>query len=93
MVTGPVVLINKGPVVPNSLRPRVIDHFHTGHPGFNTMCIRLSHSLYWPSYKEEDLTKANLFCPTCMTYAPSNPRHAPPPVPFGSVIPLPECCL
>ena len=89
-VTGPVVLINERPVVPKPLRSRVIDHFHAGHPGLNTMCIRLSHSLYWPSYKE-DLTKAKLSCPTCMAYAPSNPAIPPsPPVapeyPFQSVV-------
>ena len=79
MVTGPVVLINERPVVPMSLGPRVIDYFHAGHPGLNTMCIRLSHSLYLPSYKE-DLTKAKLSCPTCMAYAPSSPTM--PPVPL-----------
>ena len=89
-VTGPVVLINERPVVPKPLRSRVIDHFHAGHPGLNTMCIRLSHSLYWPSYKE-DLTKAKLSCPTCMAYAPSTPAMPPsPPVapeyPFQSVV-------
>ena len=70
-VTGPVVLISERPVVPKSLRSRVLDHFHAGHPGLSTMCIRLSNSLYWPNYKE-DLIRSKLSCTTCMAKAPSN---------------------
>jgi hypothetical protein len=45
---GPVVLINDRPVVPVSLRPSVVNHLHTGHPGLSTMCQRMDSSLYWP---------------------------------------------
>ena len=87
---GPVVLINDRPVVPKALRPRAVDHFHSGHPGLSTMCLRLSSSLYWPDYKE-DLLKAKLSCTTCMATAPSNPAMPPqPPVapqyPFQSIV-------
>ena len=87
---GPVVLLNDRPVVPKALRPRAVDHFHSGHPGLSTMCQRLSSSLYWPDYKQ-DLTNAKLSCTTCMTIAPSNPAMPPqPPVapeyPFQSIV-------
>ena len=70
-VTGPVVLINERPVVPESLRSKVLDHLHAGHPGLITICIRLSDSLYWPNYME-DLIRSKLSCKTCMAKAPSN---------------------
>ena len=87
---GPVVLINDRPVIPKGLRSRAVDHFHSGHPGLSTMCLRLSSSLYWPDYKA-DLLKAKLSCTTCMTMAPSNPAMPPqPPVapqfPFQSIV-------
>ena len=87
---GPVVLINDRPVIPKALRSRAVDHFHSGHPGLSTMCLRLSSSLYWPDYKT-DLLKSKLSCTTCMTIAPSNPSMPPqPPVapqyPFQSVV-------
>ena len=87
---GPVILVNDRPLVPKSLRARVIDHLHAGHPGLSTMCQRLSSSLYWPNYRE-DLTTAKLRCSTCTRIAPSNPTMPPrPPVapqyPFQSVV-------
>ena len=87
---GPVVLVHDRPVVPKSLRTRVMDHIHAGHPGLSTMCQRLSRSLYWPNYRD-DLTKAKLNCSTCLKIAPSNPAMPPrPPVapqyPFQSVV-------
>ena len=87
---GPVVLINDRPVVPKALRPRIIDHYHAGHPGLSTMCQRLSSSLYWPDYKD-DLTKSKLSCTTCMSIAPSNPAMPPKPpaapeYPYQSVV-------
>ena len=87
---GPVVLVNERPVIPKSLRARVIDHVHAGHPGLSTMCQRLASTLYWPNYRD-DLTRAKLSCPTCVRIAPSNPAMPPrPPVspqfPFQSVV-------
>ena len=87
---GPVILVNERPLVPQSLRARVVDHIHAGHPGLSTMCQRLSASLYWPNYRE-DLMRAKLSCPTCVKIAPSNPSLPPrPPVspqyPFQSVV-------
>ena len=87
---GPVVLINERPVIPKSLRSRIVDHVHAGHPGLSTMCHRLSSALYWPNYKE-DLVRAKLNCPTCIKIAPSNPAMPPrPPVapvyPFQSIV-------
>ena len=84
---GPVVLINDRPL---AMRPRIIDHYHAGHPGLSTMCQRLSSSLYWPDYKD-DLTKSKLSCTTCMSIAPSNPAMPPnppaaPEYPFQSVV-------
>ena len=90
MTVGPVVLLNDRPVVPQSLRARVIDHLHAGHPGLSTMCDRLASSLYWPDYKA-DLTKSKLSCTTCRISAPSNPALPPSPptaplYPFQSVV-------
>ena len=87
---GPVVLVNERPVIPKSLRSRIVDHVHAGHAGLSTMCQRLSTTLYWPNYKE-DLMHAKLNCPTCIKIAPSNPAMPPrPPVapvyPFQSVV-------
>ena len=87
---GPIILVNDRPLIPKSLRARVIDHLHAGHPGLSTMCQRLSSSLYWPNYRE-DLTTAKLCCATCTRIAPSNPSMPPrPPVapqyPFQSVV-------
>jgi hypothetical protein len=87
---GPVVLINDRPVIPRSLRPRVIDHLHSGHPGLSTMCQRMASSLYWPDYKL-DLTKSKLSCSTCRSTAPSNPALPPSPpstpmYPFQSIV-------
>ena len=87
---GPVILVNDRPLIPKSLRARVIDHIHSGHPGLSTMCQRLSSSLYWPDYRQ-DLTRSKLNCSTCMQIAPSNPAMPPrPPVsplyPFQSIV-------
>ena len=87
---GPVVLINDRPVVPLSLRPRVLDHMHAGHPGLSTMCQRMASSLYWPDYKQ-DLTRSKLSCSTCRSTAPSNPALPPSPpsapkYPFQSIV-------
>ena len=87
---GPVILVNERPLVPKSLRTRVVEHVHSGHPGLSTMCQRLSSSLYWPNYRE-DLTRAKISCGTCRQIAPSNPAMPPrPPVapqyPFQSVV-------
>ena len=88
--TGPVVLISDRPVIPKSLRSRVIEHLHSGHPGLSTMCQRMAATLYWPDYKH-DLTKAKLSCSTCRSIAPSNPAMPPSPpsvptYPFQSVV-------
>ena len=87
---GPVVLVNERPVIPKSLRGRIVDHVHAGHPGLSTMCSRLSSTLYWPDYRN-DLMKAKLSCPTCLKIAPSNPAMPPrppatPQYPFQSVV-------
>ena len=87
---GPVVLVNDRPVVPKSLRARVVEHVHAGHPGLSTMCNRLSSSLYWPNYKD-DLLRYKQGCSTCLKIAPSNPSLPPrPPVspeyPFQNVV-------
>ena len=87
---GPVVLVGERPVIPKSLRSRIIDHLHSGHPGLATMCQRLSSSLYWPNYTD-DLIRAKSQCSTCMKIAPSNPSMPPrqpvsPRYPFQSVV-------
>ena len=87
---GPVILVNERPIVPKSLRARVVDHIHAGHPGLSTMCQRLSASLYWPNYRQ-DIIHAKLSCPTCVKIAPSNPAMPPrppaaPEYPFQSVV-------
>ena len=48
---GPVIIVNDCPVVPLSLRARVVDQMHEGHPGLAALCQRMALSLYWPDYR------------------------------------------
>ena len=89
VVSGPVVLLYDGPVIPHGLRQEVMEHLHSGHAGVTTMFERAQSTMYWPGYKA-DLTRHRTACRVCDRIAPSNPAQPPtfpeqPLYPFHSV--------
>ena len=71
---GPVVLVNKRPVIPISLRNETLQHLHGCHNGATRMFERALSDLYWPNYKQ-DIVSFSANCSVCRQIAPSNPDN------------------
>ena len=87
---GSVVMLYDRPVIPESLRPEVVEHLHACHGCANGMFQRASSDLYWPGYRQ-DINAYQAACSTCRRIAPSNPDMPPstpldmPEYPFQSI--------
>ena len=67
---GPVVMLNKRPVIPKSLRNDSMDCLHVCHSGANGMIQRAFQSVYWPNYRR-DISAFQAACKTCRLIEPS----------------------
>ena len=63
-------------VIPTSLRPAVLQHLHSSHPGVQAMLSRATQTVYWPNFRR-DIVDVRKNCETCNKYTPSNPPTQP----------------
>ena len=86
---GPVLLLHDRPLIPVSLRLKVLGHLHAAHSGVTGMHARAANSVFWPNLRA-DLTRQRAECTSCVRNAPSNPSSPPevyihPKYPFHSI--------
>ena len=74
-IIGKLVLRGTRIIVPSSLRERVLQLAHEGHPGIVSMKRRLHTEVWWPGCNRD----AEMFCKTChpcqMVSMPKPPEH------------------
>ena len=66
-----IVMLHNRIVIPKQLRPCVLEHLHSSHPGTQAMIARAVQTVYWPGFRN-DIAKTRTNCETCSRYAPSN---------------------
>ena len=71
-----VIHLGERPVVPPSLRHRVLDTLHSAHQGTTSMRLRAERSLYWPNMAL-DIAKKRDSCASCCSSAPSQSPEPP----------------
>ena len=77
-------------VVPEALRPRVMDNLHSGHQSADSMLRRARQAVYWPGI-DGDLEGHRARCRACNRVAPSQQRESiictpPPEYPFQKTV-------
>ena len=84
-----VILYNDRVVVPNSLRPSVLESLHAAHQGTAAMQMRAQAIVFWPGITR-DIAETRNKCYECNRNAPSQPSHPseptnPPSAPFEEI--------
>ena len=77
-------------IVPEKLRPRVLETLHSAHQGVYTMMIRAQDTVYWPGLSR-DIDRVRAHCLTCQSIAPSQSNLPPvdpvvPDYPFQHIV-------
>ncbi|XP_066924129.1 uncharacterized protein [Clytia hemisphaerica] len=85
-ITDGVIIYNDRVVVPQSLRPAVLDALHAAHQGVSTMGLRARSIVFWPGMTY-DIEHRRQACQECIRNAPSQPSlptspASPPTTPF-----------
>jgi hypothetical protein len=73
-----VSLYRNRPVIPPSLRGRVLAALHSAHQGVSQMCSRAESAVFWPGMSSA-IAKTRAHCTPCNTIAPSQPNAPPTP--------------
>ncbi len=81
-IIGNTPFKGKKMLIPEKLRPRILDGLHAGHQGVSSMRANARERLFWPRL-DADIGKIRAHCRSCNENAPSQPaEHAiPPPEP------------
>ena len=69
-----ICLFNTRPVIPQSLRARVLSGLHSAHQGMAGMRARANMSVYWPGLNKS-LRNYLDTCAYCRIHAPSQPKE------------------
>ena len=59
-----VPMLSERTIIPQKLRQEVLNTLHSPHEGVNSMMLRASDTVYWPSFKA-DIERVRERCPTC----------------------------
>ena len=89
---GDVVMLQKRPVIPDSLKATILQHLHAAHSGDRSMIQRASTSFYWPNYAK-DIVRHRSQCQSCHVNAPSNPPSQKIPDPDLPTYPFQIVCM
>lgn len=84
------LLYKDRPVIPKSLRKRVLEVLHAAHQGITKMTLRAEDSVFWPQITA-DIRTARLRCSSCDNVAPSQ-RNLPPVDPVIPEYPFQHIC-
>ena len=85
-----VPMMSERIIVPEKLRPRVLETLHSAHQGVYTMMIRAQDTVYWPGLSR-DIDRVRAHCLTCQSIAPSQSNLPPvdpvvPEYPFQHIV-------
>ena len=86
-----VPMVTDRVVIPESLRPRVLETLHSAHQGTFSMMLRAQDTIYWPGFST-DIENVRLRCQTCQRIAPSQP-NLPPIDPIIPEYPFQHICM
>ena len=73
-----VILYKDRPVIPPSLRDKILSSLHSAHQGVTQMSSRAESSIFWPGMSS-DITALRNNCGPCNRNAPSQPSAPPTP--------------
>lgn len=72
--TGNLIIRHTKLIIPSSLRPRMLDICHEGHPGENAMKSRIRQKCWWPKM-DDDIKRKVSTCQGCiLTSIPGRPE-------------------
>ena len=84
-----VILMGHRIVIPEALKPSILNALHAAHQGVGAMCARAGDSIFWPNITT-DITRTREECTHCHRSAKSNPMQppcdiSPPDYPFQKI--------
>ena len=89
-IDNDVIMFKQRIVVPEALRPQVLQSLHCAHQGTKGMRARASNCVYWPGINAS-ISQMRSNCSFCNSIAPSQPRQPLQPLPM-STYPFEHIC-